>query len=186
VNVIKTKDHLVDDMNPFYQFLNSNTKIVTQHDTIEQTTPDGSTMIASVDLNWGCVFQANLTTRLKLSFVAYMSNMITTTNTFQVYNALYQPTPEIVNKLEQQVTMLTELVESLQTSVNKFYYTSQEYEKGIEFHKGVITWLEPGVIYQTTKEFTADADETRTRKESFNKDVEDGNIIPITPLNGGD
>ena len=130
-------------------------------------------MIAALNLNWGTAFQANLTTRLKLSFVAYMSNLFATTNTFNFYNALFEPTPEIVNKLEQQVKMLTDIVQVLQNAVVK------EYAKGISLKRGELVWLVPGTLYQSNLDFVTDSDPDRTVEQSFNYDIGEGNLVPV-------
>ena len=179
-NVIKTKDHITDDMNPYYQFTNNNSSIVVQHDTIQQTVADGSVVIAHLDLNHGLPFQANLTTRLRLSFTAFMSNTIAMGNTFELYNALYQPTTKIVDRLAHDVAILTGLVMQLQQSVNKLYFTSQEYEKGIALHKGVIVWITPGELYQTTDEIVTNNDEEKTVEEALQADIDEGKIVKVT------
>lgn len=186
VNVIKTKDHVVDEMNPYYQFTNNNTNIAIQHDTIQAQEPDGATMIASVDLNWCTAFQANLTTKLKFSFTAFMSNMIASGNTFDVYNALYHPTEQIIDTLKQQIAVLTTAVTDLQikvatlrADVDNFYYTSEEYYKNHFYHEGALVWITKGTLYQVNASYTTTDDESVTVQEAFDADIEAGRLIPV-------
>ena len=181
-NVIKTKDHVVDDQNPYYQFTNNNCNIAMQHDTIQETEPDGSIVISRIDLNYSLPFQANLTTRFKMSFTAFMSNLISFGNTADIWQALYQPTPEIIDHMQNQISILTGLVVKLQSDVDKLKQTVREYEKGINLNKGVIVWLEPGVIYQATANFITNNDEEKTVTEAMEQDIADGKIILV----GGD
>jgi hypothetical protein len=186
VNVIKTKEHVVDDMNPFYQFTNNNTNITVQHDTVKTTEPDGAIMIASVDLNWSTAFQANLTTRLKFSFTSFMSNMILAGNTFNVYNALYHPTEKEIDTLKQQISVLTTAVSdlqikvaTLQADINNFYYTSEEYTKNNYFHEGALVWIDKGTLYQVNESYTTTDDPDISVRDAFNTDIAMGRLIPV-------
>ena len=186
VNVIKTKEHVVDDMNPFYQFTNNNTNITVQHDTVKTTEPDGAIMIASVDLNWSTAFQANLTTRLKFSFTSFMSNMILAGNTFNVYNALYHPTEKEIDTLKQQISALTTAVSdlqikvaTLQADINNFYYTSEEYTKNNYFHEGALVWVDKGRLYQVNESYTTTDDPDISVRDAFNADIASGKLIPL-------
>lgn len=188
MNVIKTKDHLVDEMNPFYQFTTNNTKIAVQHDTVQSTDPDGAVMIASTDLNWHTAFQANLTTRLKLSFTAFMSNMILTGNTFNVYNALYHPTERELDTLKQQVSILTgavaELqlkVASLENTVANLHNTLEVYAKDTYLREGTLVYLDVGKLYQVPAPYTTSDDPQLTEREAMQIDIQAGRIVPVVP-----
>lgn len=187
MNVIKTKDHVVDDMNPFYQFTNNNTNIAIQHDTIQSTDPDGAIMIASTDLNWHTAFQANLTTRLKLSFTAFMSNMILSGNTFDIYNALYHPTERELDTLKQQVSILTgavaELqikVTSLESTVANLHNTLEVYTKDTYLREGTLVYLDVGKLYQVPAPYTTSDDPELTEREAMEIDIQAGRLVPVT------
>lgn len=186
-NVIKTKDHVVDDMNPFYQFTNNNTNITTQHETIQTTEPDGAVMIATTDLNWKTAFQANLTTRMKLSFTAFMSNMILTGDTFNVYNALYHPTEKELDVLKQQISILTgavaELqlkVASLEDTVANLHNTLEVYTKDTYFREGTLVYLDAGKLYQVPAPYTTSDDPQLTEREAMQIDIQAGRLVPVT------
>lgn len=188
VNVIVTKDHATYAMNPYYQFTNNNTNIAVQHDTIDITEPDGAVMIASLDLNQHFAFQANLTTRLKFSFTAFMSNMISSGNTFDIYNSLYYPTQATIQELKQQVETLTSAVSELITKVatlradvDNMYYTSQEYAKATKYHEGALVWMIKGHLYQVSETYTTTDDESITTQQAFDTDISMGRLIPVVP-----
>lgn len=187
MNVIKTKDHVVDDMNPFYQFTNNNTNIAIQHDTIQSTDPDGAIMIASTDLNWHTAFQANLTTRLKLSFTAFMSNMILSGNTFDIYNALYHPTERELDTLKQQVSILTGAVAELQlkvatleNTVANLHNTLEVYTKDTYLREGTLVYLDAGKLYQVPAPYTTSDDPELTEREAMEIDIQAGRLVPVT------
>ena len=106
VDYIDTQSHISEGLNPYYQFINTNSKIAIQHETIVNTTADGELLIASCDINKAFAFQSNLTTRLKVSFNAYMSNVISTENTFTVWEALNEPTEAVIADLKASIETL--------------------------------------------------------------------------------
>ena len=186
VNVIKTKDHVTAEMNPFYQFTNNNTNIAVQHDTIDTTDPDGAVMIASQEINWHIPFQANLTTRMKLSFTAFMSNMIASGNTFDIYNALFTPTQEVISNLKQQVSILTgavaELqlkVASLENTVSNLHNTLEVYTKDTYLREGTLVYLDAGKLYQVPAPYTTSDDPQLTEREAMEIDIQAGRLIPV-------
>lgn len=190
VDTIDTKEHTDDELNPYYTWTNNNTKIMVQHDTINGTLPDASVLVASTDINFGMPVQLNVTTRLKLSFSAFMSNTIATGDAFGVYKSLFEPTQEIVDKLVKQVEDLKAAVELLQTQVatmradiNNMYYTSEEYKKNTYYHEGALTWITKGILYQVNEGYTTTDDESVTVAEAFEADILAGKLIPVTSAN---
>lgn len=191
---IITKNHITEGLNPFYAFTENDTKISQQVDTINTTQEDEVVLIATSNLNWSTTFQANITTRLKISFNVYTSNMIIAGNVYDVWSALYEPMEDIIetmrnaiNSMSETITALTERINeqdatiaALARRVENIYYTSEEYVKSHYFHKGVITWLEPGTVYQTTEAYTTTDDESVTVEEAFNADIALGKLIPLT------
>lgn len=190
VDTIDTKEHTDDELNPYYTWTNNNTKIMMQHDTINGTLPDASVLVASTDINFGMPVQLNVTTRLKLSFSAFMSNTIATGDTFGVYKSLFEPTQEIVDKLVKQVenlqatvSALTVQVATLRADVNNMYYTSEEYKKNTYYHEGALTWITKGILYQVNEGYTTTDDESVTVEEAFQTDILTGKLIPVTSAN---
>ena len=113
---INTYDHIVD-ANPYYAFADNNEKIVLQHDTIGNTLADQSILIASTPIDQSIPFQANLTTRLKLNFTAFMSDLIAIPNTAPVYNAMYEPTENVVAELKSTVNAMQETITTIQADI---------------------------------------------------------------------
>lgn len=193
-STVDTKNSVVDGFNPLYQFTDNNTKLVTHHDTIAASAPASEILIAARDLNYATEFQANLTTRLKVSYNAYMSNLIASSDVYGIWTSLYEPTEEIVQALKNTIQSLSEAVYAMQDKIDEqnakiaemeesfkdFYYTSEEYKKGHFFHKGVLTWIETGDVYQTTEAYTTTDDDDLTVAEAFAADIESGKLVPCT------
>lgn len=191
---IITKNHITEGLNPFYAFTQNDTKISQQVDTINATQEDEVVLVAASNLNWSTTFQANITTRLKISFNVYTSNMIIAGNVYDVWTALYEPMEDVIENMRNAITSMSEtitaltarideqdaVIEALAHRVENIYYTSEEYVKNHYFHKGVITWLEPGTVYQTTEAYTTTDDESVTVEQAFNADIALGKLIPLT------
>jgi hypothetical protein len=176
---VDTKQHVTETLNPFYQWKNNNTQIAIQHDSIQECGKDSEILIGALDVNYSVAVQLNVTTRLKISFTCYMSNEIMSGDSYGIYKALYNPTEQIVDQLMQEVTALRDEVAMLRAQVNDFYYTSQEYRKNTFYRKGVIVWITPGTIYQTTLDYTTTAEESVTVEEALAADVIDGKLVPL-------
>lgn len=122
---INTYDHIVD-ANPYYAFTDNNEKIVLQHDTIGNTLADQSILIASTPIEQSIPFQANLTTRLKLNFTAFMSDLIAVPNTAPVYNAMYEPTENVIAELKSTVNAMQETITTIQADILQMKDTINE------------------------------------------------------------
>ena len=118
-DVIDTKEHVSNNMNPYYQFADNNNKIILQHETIQHEIPDHSVLIASAKINEVISFQANVTTRLRISFVAFLSELIATPNTYGIWNAMFAPTDEKIDKAFQEIATLKESVTLLTNNVTE-------------------------------------------------------------------
>lgn len=122
VGVIDTSNHMVDEMNPYYGFTDNNMRIVMQHDAIESTRPDYEMMIASCDVNRSFEYHANVTTRLKISFTAFMSSFIIPGCMEGVYSALTDYSNVTIEKMCKEMELLKEEVYDLRT---KYLYTKE-------------------------------------------------------------
>lgn len=122
VSVIDTPNHMLDEMNPYYGFTDNNMRIVMQHDAIESTRPDYEIMIASCDVNRSFEYHANITTRMKISFTAFMSTFIIPSCTEGIYSALNDCTEMTIEKLCKEVELLKEETYDLRT---KYLYTKE-------------------------------------------------------------
>lgn len=108
VGVIDTKEHLVDAMNPFYQFIDNNQHIRLQSETIMNTPEDSEIVVAECEVNKSFDYQANVTNRLRLTFTAFTSLPIACGDTMGVWNALNEPTDAVITQLRNEVTAMEE------------------------------------------------------------------------------
>lgn len=106
VDIVDVQAHITDDMNPYYQFIKNNTKIAVQHDTITKEPPDESVLLGVCEINKAFAFQSNVTTRIKMSFNAFLSGIIMTPNTFDVWNALYEPSDAKIRQMQSDILNL--------------------------------------------------------------------------------
>lgn len=113
VGIINTKDHLVNGLNPFYIFTDNNTKIQLQDQVIENTEKDSELLIASCDVNKSFEYMANVSNRLRMTFVAFTSLPIACGDTSGVWNALNEPTDAIITQLRNEVTAMEEEIQLL-------------------------------------------------------------------------
>ena len=189
--IIHTKDHIEYGLNPFYAFTENNTKIQQQVDTINATESDEVVLLAATDLSYTTQFQANLTTRLKISFEVFTSNAIIAQNVYDVWMALYDPIESVIDEMRNAITSMSEtitaltarideqdnVIAALRDEVQNMYHTSEEYVKGHYYHKGVFVWITPGEVYQTTEAYTTTNDEQITLEEALAQDVLDGKLV---------
>ena len=113
VGVIDTKEHLVDAMNPFYQFTDNNQKITLQSDTIKNTPQDSEIIVAECEVGRSFEYQANVTNRLRLTFTAFTSLPIACGDTMGIWNALNEPTDAVITQLRNEVTAMEEEIRLL-------------------------------------------------------------------------
>lgn len=179
VGVIDTKEHIVNTLNPYYQWTNNNTHVAVQHDTINSTTQDLLLMIGSMNVNWSIAVQLNVTTRLRIAFTVFMSNTIMAGDSYGIYKALFNPTEQIIATLMQKINALEFQIQEMQYDLNNLYLTCDEYRKGTTYHKGTIVWLIPGTLYQTTMEYTTTNDDSIPVEEALATDVLDGKLVPL-------
>lgn len=88
VDILDTAEHITDNLNPYYQFTDNNTKIAVQHDVItEDKMSDGEVTIASTEINKSFIFRANMINKVCVSFTSYLSNLISMFNTFDLWQS---------------------------------------------------------------------------------------------------
>lgn len=141
VSVIDTKEHMTDGLNPFYTFTDNNMKIVEYHDMINSVTPDEEIMIASCDVNKSFDYQANITTRLRISFVAFMSSIIACGDTSGVWEAMNEPTSEIITQLRNEVSAMEDEIKSLHEIIEQQNILIQKINGQVELNKNNIIEL---------------------------------------------
>ena len=113
VDIIDTKEHLVNGLNPFYIFTDNNTKIQLQSQVIENTEADRRLLIATCEVNKSFDYYANVSNRLRMTFVAFTSIPIACGDTSGVWNALNEPTDAVITQLRNEVTAMEEEIRLL-------------------------------------------------------------------------
>ena len=111
-----------EELNPYYQFVNNNTKIVIQHDTVENVTDENfikAVMLAECKVNKSFTFQANVTTRLKIAYKTYISDLTAVPNTFNIWDALTNPSKKTIEQLIDEIELLKEELNTLKTFVDE-------------------------------------------------------------------
>ena len=201
-----TKEHLDAGMNPFYAFSDDYSSIMINHDAVKGIIDKVTLLpITEVQFTEGNIFEfeANIATRFKFTFEAYMSDMIWETNTYETYQALYNPAQERITALEELVAELNTELDNTKTllseTIERYDAKFQTVDERLESLEGRVTALESiraavvhyradkqiyasqliwqtyGDLYQATKDFIASGD--------FNADVEAGNLIRLRDEN---
>jgi len=113
VGVIDTAAHILDDMNPYYTFVENNMRILLQHESIESVRPDYEIMLASCEVNRSFEYHANITTRFRMSFVAFLSKMIVPPNTEGMWSALNDCSGVVIDQLVREMEIMKEEIHDL-------------------------------------------------------------------------
>ena len=146
VQIINTKEHLVDAMNPFYTFVNNNAEIVLHNDIIEPTEKDSTLVIATCDVNRSFYYQANITNRLRISFTAFTSVPIACGDTMGIWNALNEPTDAVIAQLRNEVTALEDEVAALHAKDEDLQTEIDSLSGQVELNKNNIASLTTRVM----------------------------------------
>lgn len=113
VNTIDTRQHIEEGVNPYYNFADNNMKILLNKDAIMMQIPDDEIMLTACDIGATVPFRGNLTNRVKINFVAFMSSFIACGDTYKTWEALYSPTEETVAQMQEDIANLMHDVEGL-------------------------------------------------------------------------
>lgn len=160
--VIDTKSHLVDAMNPYYIFVNNNQEIQLQSATIEDCPPDSTFTIAECDVLKGFDYHANLTNRLRISFTAFTSIPIACGDTMGIWNALNEPTDAVISQLRNEVTALEDEVAAL-------HRRDDEQQELIDNLSGQIALNKDNIALLISRVNTLEAD--KTNKDAIIADI---------------
>lgn len=133
-DVVDTKQHTSEQMNPYYQFADNNNQIILQHEAIQNTIPDTSVLLASIKLSEVIPFQANVTTRLRVSFVAFLDELIAVPHTYGIWNAMFAPTDEKIDKALKEIATLRESVGMLTNMVTEMRHSLRDMSHTVETH----------------------------------------------------
>ena len=88
-------------------------------DVITSQTPDEEIMIAYCDVKRSFMFNSSISTRLRITFTAYMSPLIATGDTSNIYNELTSPTEEILDMAIDRITQLEDKVKMLEEMIDR-------------------------------------------------------------------
>ena len=219
---IDVASHIEDDMNPYYSFTDNNMKIKLNSSVISTQKIDDELLIAECHVNKSFDYRSNLTTRLRISFVAFMSYAIASGNTVGIWESLYSPTEEMISNissdiatLQDEVKMLKEIIEhqnlliqklheSIDTNTNSINTINDElkkmkeidnnleervyaleqiprairrYHPETEYVTGQLVWMNPGVLYQVSKDFTSQSGDNEI--DCMDIDITTGNLTEL-------
>lgn len=203
---VNTLDHLTDPaLNPFYAWTNDYQYIVLNNEEINSVEPDFLCLpIGTVQLNKSYMYQAAVTTKLKICFTAYLSDFIYARNMFNVWSALNEPTRELLAQIKTELATLStkydELkavsdaqvvkIENMETQITTLTQKVANAEDIITYNyntaisTGKFTFIEVGKIYQATEDYTTpENDGTKTLAELFTEDIDGGKLVPIAATN---
>lgn len=122
VPMFDTKSHLDAGLNPYYAFSDDYSSIVIDHNAVSSVIPpDQILALVETEFTEGNLFefQSSVSTRFKFTFEAYLSDMIWETNTYETYQALYNPAQQRIDVLEQAVADLTTDLENTKNLLNE-------------------------------------------------------------------
>lgn len=177
VSVIDAAKHLQDGLNPYYTFYDNNMKIQLQHDIINSETADDELMIASCLVNKSFDYQANVTTRLRMSFRAFMSTMIACGDTTGVWEALNSPTEEIITQLRNEMTAVEDEIKTLHEIIEQQNLLIQKLSGQIDLNKENIIRHETSITDLSSRIDTVDISIT-----DLNKRVAKLESIPLATV----
>ena len=109
VEVIDTKEHLQDpSLNPFYTFTDNNRKILLHNTEISQQEADDVLVIGECVVQKSFEYIANITTRLRINFIAFTTLPIACGDTSPIWFALNEPTEQSITQLRNEVSAIEE------------------------------------------------------------------------------
>ena len=118
-DILDTHSHMTGTANPYYQFVDNNNRIILQHDAIQCERPDSNILIAYAKLNERLPFQANITTRLRISFISFMSEVICVPQTYNIWNQLFEPSDEKMDRILNELTTLKESINMINHTLDR-------------------------------------------------------------------
>jgi peptidoglycan hydrolase CwlO-like protein len=177
-DVVNTYDHITGDLNPFYAFTDNNTRIALQPEAIEAVGGDESIMISSTEINQVIGFQAKITTKFKLSFTAFLSDLVVLPDTMPIYSAMYEPNEVTLATLKKDVVDLRESIMLINTSLADMKNAINELRSKMGDHEERIT-NNTKMIEALNQDMETNIDTLETRVESLENRV---TILESRPL----
>lgn len=109
IEVINTKEHLQDpSLNPFYTFEDNNRNILLHNTEISGQAADDVICIGECAVNQSFEYLANISTRLRMNFIAFTSLPIACGDTSPIWFVLNEPTEQSITQLRNEVSAIEE------------------------------------------------------------------------------
>jgi hypothetical protein len=179
--------HNDEELNPYYAFNEERTKINIEHETVEAA-ESTETIYCTTEIGWTTQFQANMSTRIRFSFTAFVGDMPWVYNTYPIYQCLNRPIDAIVDELLTTVETLTQEVDELRAKnfeleervalLENKAYDVVEYHQNTQYIKGQLLYAEVGVLYQASVDFVSD-NTAETVAESMVIDIDAGKLVKV-------
>ena len=176
-----------EELNPYYAFNEERTKINIEHETVEAAEAT-ETIYCTAEIGWTTQFQANMSTRIRFSFTAFVGDMPWVYNTYPIYQCLNRPIDAIVDELLATVETLTQEVDELRAAnfelgervsvLERKAYDVNEYHQNTQYYKGQLLYAEIGVLYQASVDFISD-NTAETTAESMVIDIDAGKLVKV-------
>lgn len=176
-----------EELNSYYAFNEERTKINIEHETVEAAEAT-ETLYCTAEIGWTTQFQANMSTRIRFSFTAFVGDMPWVYNTYPIYQCLNRPIDAIVDELLATVETLTQEVDELRAKnfeleervavLENKAYDVVEYHQNTQYQKGQLLYAEVGVLYQASVDFVSD-NTAETTAESMVIDIDAGKLVKV-------
>lgn len=125
-------------------------------------------------------------------FEAGTRNPVTAENIYNYFpdeNPYGGATQSEIDELSDKIDIMDEKVKDLDEEVQEIDVSKlsvTEYEKGEDYPRGRIVYIEPGQLYQANQDFTACNDPDKTVQQAFNYDIQQGYLKAVTDSEVGD
>lgn len=175
VEVINTKDHLQDpSLNPYYTFTDNNRKILLHNTEISGQEADDVLLIGDCQIQQSFEYLANVTTRLRMTYIAFTSLPIATGDTSPIWFALNEPTEQSITQLRNEVSALEDEVAALHAKDESQDAKIAQLEGQVELNRRNISDL-----VQRVTQLEQDKIDMDSRFEALVRRVEKLEAIPL-------
>lgn len=159
VEVINTKEHLQDpSLNPYYTFTDNNTKIQLHNTEITTEEPDSVLLIGDCAVQRSFEYLANITTRLRLSFIAFTSLPIAAGDVSPIWFALNEPTEQTITQLRNEVSAMEDEITLLKAKNTEQDNRIAQLEGQVELNRQNISDLVRRIAQLESNDVTQDLD----------------------------
>lgn len=175
VEVINTKEHLQDpSLNPYYTFTDNNRKIILHNTEISGQEADDVLLIGNCQIQQSFEYLANVTTRLRMTYIAFTTIPIATGDTSPIWFALNEPTEQSITQLRNEVSALEDEVAALRTKDESQDAKITQLEGQVELNRQNISDL-----VQRVTQLEQDKIDMDSRFEALVQRVEKLEAIPL-------